>query len=253
MASQGGQALLVRYPAAARLSKDIDLQRLTNDSSMNEALDALLNAASLDLNDFLRYIPGRIDRHGNENGGVKQSFQVLIGNRKVDTIHVDLVARRNITATPQSAQLYPRPDLPWPTDWPTIKLYPLVDHLADKICAMHEWHGTVPSGRFRDLADILLISQNEALDAAATHHALHTEASLRRASNGPELRLPDRFVTPHDGWPAGYRRAAADVAGLQSCDTWDTALPAAEAFLAPLLGPAFTGTWCPEQGTWSPG
>ncbi|MEK8144723.1 hypothetical protein NKH18_33140 [Streptomyces sp. M10(2022)] len=50
--------------------------------------------------------------------------------------------RRNITATPQAVQLRPRPELPWPADWPTVRLYPLVDHIADKICAMYEWHGT---------------------------------------------------------------------------------------------------------------
>ncbi|MEV0493671.1 MULTISPECIES: nucleotidyl transferase AbiEii/AbiGii toxin family protein [Streptomyces] len=245
---KGGQALLVRYPARARLSKDIDLQRLEGDPS--EALAALLKAATTDLGDHLNFVPRQLKPHGNNAEGVNQPFDVLIGTRKVDTIHVDLVTKRNITATPQAVQLTPRPDLPWPTDWPKIRLYPLVDHLADKICAMYEWGTSSPSSRFRDLADILLISQNETIDAAEAHHALHTEAAIRRTHTTIELRLPHQFEMPHESWPSGYAKAAKDVAGLNGCETWDTAFPGAHAFVSPLLGPSFTGAWNPSTGEW---
>jgi hypothetical protein len=43
--------------------------------------------------------------------------------------------------------------------WPDVRLYPLADHVADKVCAMYEWHNGNASGRYRDLADLLLISQ----------------------------------------------------------------------------------------------
>ncbi|WP_331755815.1 nucleotidyl transferase AbiEii/AbiGii toxin family protein [Streptomyces sp. NBC_01643] len=247
---KGGQALLVRYPARARLSNDIDLQRL--EGNPDEALTALFEAATTDLGDHLNFVPRQLKTHGNDAEGVNQAFDVLIGTRKVDTIHVDLVTKRNVTAPPQHVQLIPRPDLPWPTDWPKIRLYPLVDHLADKICAMYEWRTTSPSSRFRDLADILLISQNETIDAAEAHHALHTEAAIRRTHTAIELRLPHQFEMPHESWPSGYAKAAKDVAGLHGRETWDTALPGAHAFVSPLLGPAFTGAWNPSSGEWDP-
>ncbi|WP_309238904.1 nucleotidyl transferase AbiEii/AbiGii toxin family protein [Streptomyces lunaelactis] len=246
---KGGQALLVRYPGRARLSKDIDLQRLNGNP--DEALAALLKAATTDLGDHLSFIPQQAKPHGNDAEGVKQGFNVLIGTRKVDTIHVDLVTGRTVTAVPETVQLTPRPDLPWPTDWPTIKLYPVVDHLADKICAMYEWHRDSPSSRFRDLADILLISQNETIDAAEAHRALHVEVTIRRTRAGIELRLPGHLEMPHETWPAGYAKASKDVAGLKGCATWEEAFPAAYAFISPLLGSAFTGTWHPDDEEWA--
>ncbi|MFG1876132.1 nucleotidyl transferase AbiEii/AbiGii toxin family protein, partial [Sphaerisporangium sp. NPDC049003] len=42
---KGGQALLLRYPAQARLSRDIDLQRPTAQSAQ-EALNALFDAVA---------------------------------------------------------------------------------------------------------------------------------------------------------------------------------------------------------------
>ncbi|MFD4138383.1 nucleotidyl transferase AbiEii/AbiGii toxin family protein [Streptomyces sp. NPDC058572] len=248
---KGGQALLVRYPAGARLSKDIDLQHLSGDK--DEALAALIEAATTDLEDHLSFVPRQMRLQGTDGDGINQAFDVLIGHRRMETIHVDLVTNRNVTADPQDFQLMPRPDLPWPNDWPAIRLYPVVDHLADKICAMYEWHRDSPSSRFRDLADVLLISQNETIDAAAAHHALHTEAAFRRArSTSTELRLPSQLEMPHETWSSGYTRAAKDVAGLKGCGTWDEAFQAAHTFVTPLLGTAFPGTWHPQKAEWMP-
>ncbi|MEU3201876.1 nucleotidyl transferase AbiEii/AbiGii toxin family protein, partial [Streptomyces sp. NPDC006996] len=52
---KGGQALLVRYRGAARLSTDIDLQCAHPDRTAEEARQLVIEAASLDLGDYLRY------------------------------------------------------------------------------------------------------------------------------------------------------------------------------------------------------
>ncbi|MFE2153582.1 nucleotidyl transferase AbiEii/AbiGii toxin family protein [Streptomyces lavendulae] len=244
---KGGQALLVRYPSFARLSADIDLQRLHG--TTEEALDALLAGAAVDLRDHLKFVPQRTKPHGTDGDGIKQAFDVYIGTRKRDTIHVDLVTGKNVTAAPADFQLMPRPDLPWPNDWPPIRLYPVVDHLADKVCAMYEWHGARRSSRYRDLADILLISQNETIAAGEAHHALHTEARWR-VTAGTRLQLPSEFQMPEPGWRAGYAAAAKNVAGLRGCATWDAAAPVADAFITPLLRVAFQGRWYPDKAEW---
>ncbi|MFF7242111.1 nucleotidyl transferase AbiEii/AbiGii toxin family protein [Streptomyces collinus] len=246
---KGGQALLLRYSTDARLSKDIDMQRADSGASLDEAVQALRAAASLDLKDHLTFVPTRLEPHGDESGGARQSFDVQLGLRKSESIHVDLVVGRSPTAVPEVALLKPAVSMPWPADWPKVRLYPVVDHMADKICAMYEWRGTVPSSRFRDLADLLLISQRETVDAAQARHALHTEAA-RRASGGALLRLPKAFEMPHESWRAGYPRAAADLTGLEGCDTWDAAAVAADAFLTPLLSADFTGRWDPAAYRW---
>lgn len=56
---KGGQALLVRYRGAARLSQDIDLQSTSLDLGPDEVRRLVIEAAALDLGDFLRYAPTR--------------------------------------------------------------------------------------------------------------------------------------------------------------------------------------------------
>lgn len=247
---KGGQALLVRYPGGARLSKDIGLQRLTG--TTKAALDALLTAAAVDLGDHMRFVPQAMRLQGTDGDGINQTFDVYIGLRKLDSIRVDLVTNKNVTASPTDFRLMPRPDVPWPTDWPQVRLYPVVDHLADKICAMYEWHlGVTASSRYRDLADILLMSQNETIAAADAHHALHTEAAYRTVrTTTTELRLPSEFEMPDRAWRTGYGKAAKEVAGLIGCATWEDAAPSAHAFITPLLGASFDGTWYPDKAEW---
>jgi hypothetical protein len=134
---KGGQALLVRYPAQARMSRDMDLQRRASET-VEEALAALHRAAALDLGDHIRYTPDRLEQHSDEISGAKQWFQIYLGTKKVDRISVDLVTGRMPTSEPETTRLTPAISVPWPDDWPVVRLYPLPDHVADKICAIFE-------------------------------------------------------------------------------------------------------------------
>jgi Nucleotidyl transferase AbiEii toxin, Type IV TA system len=71
-----------------------------------------------------------------------------------------------MTGSPASVPLTPALPIDWPTDWPNVRLYPIEDHIADKICGMYEWPGDTPSSRYRDLADLLLLAQREDLNGA---------------------------------------------------------------------------------------
>ncbi|WP_344919912.1 nucleotidyl transferase AbiEii/AbiGii toxin family protein [Streptosporangium oxazolinicum] len=246
---KGGQALLLRYPAQARLSRDIDLQRSTAQSAQ-EALGALLDAAALDLGDFFTFSPTSTVEHSDEIGGVKQTFTVTLGTRVLDTIKVDLVTGRYPTDTPERVSLASSSLMSWPDDWPFVQLYPLADHVADKICAMYERHQGAASSRFRDLADLLLISQKESLSGAAVHIALDSEVR-RRTGLGMDLTLPDRFVFPAPSWDRGYPTAAAEVVGLRGCLSLADAQVAAEAFITPILTGASLGRWNPHTSAWS--
>jgi hypothetical protein len=72
----------------------------------------------------------------------------------------------------------------------TWKAYPLVDHVADKICAILERHSGNPSTRFKDLIDLVAISRRAAVDADLQKRALAEEAVLRKVG------LPTRFDVP---------------------------------------------------------
>jgi hypothetical protein len=243
---KGGQALLVRYEGQARLSRDIDLQRADSDD-LNGARAALRQAAKMDLGDYFTFSLARSEQHAS---GAKDVFQALLGGRAYTTVSVDLVVGLSTSQPPQEARLKPLIDISWPDDWPMVRLYPLVDHIADKVCAMYTWHNDTASSRHRDLADILLISQRDTVDAAAALAALEHQRTRRRA-RGEDLRLPERFEVPHPSWRGHYPNQAAEVSGLQGCATLDDATAMAAPFLTPLLEGTCQGTWHPQERKWS--
>ncbi|MEU0853518.1 nucleotidyl transferase AbiEii/AbiGii toxin family protein [Streptomyces flaveolus] len=249
---KGGQALLVRYRGAARLSRDIDLQSAHPDRSAEEARDLVIEAASLDLGDYLRYVPGKFEEHSDEGRGGAQYFQVFLGTGLVATIKVDLVVGRTLAGTPEVRTLKSAVDIEWPVDWPDVRLYPVIDHIADKVCAMYERHGQDGKGssRYRDLADLLLISQQETVAGPDVCQALQREAARRR-SLGLQIVLPAVFEAPGPDWHDNYPPHAAMVLGLQGCGSFTEAATAAEAFLNPILSEAAHGTWIPHQRSWT--
>ncbi|WP_229376980.1 nucleotidyl transferase AbiEii/AbiGii toxin family protein [Streptomyces spirodelae] len=246
---KGGQALLVRYRGAARLSGDIDLQSAQPGLTQDEARARVLKAAAYDLNDFLRFAPGKYTASSDPDRGGSQYFDVYLGLTRVDGVKVDIAVRRTLSGAPETTPLVSAVDLPWPVDWPTVRLYPLIDHVADKVCALYERHGEGTSSRYRDLADILLISQQEDVNGAAAYQALHQEAAQRR-QRGIELTLPDSFQAPGTDWHDKYPNAAALVLGLQGCRTFSEATRAAETFLNPLLDGTVAGNWDSENAAW---
>jgi hypothetical protein len=248
---KGGHALLMRYAAAARLSQDIDIQRNTG-GGIGEAVSDLLKAAAHDLDDYLSFTPTRTSMHENGSAGAKQVFRVHMGTHEVGVVKVDVVTGHVPSATPDVRRITPLIDLAWPADWPMAKLYPIVNHLADKVCAMYERHKGSPSSRYRDLADILLISQRENVDGRYAQLALRTEARRRRLTGAPgvELVLPPAFQPPGPAWPDRYPAAARQVPGLEGCTTWKEAAMAAEAFLTPLLAPGPPGDWNATAAAW---
>ncbi|MBK3596418.1 MULTISPECIES: nucleotidyl transferase AbiEii/AbiGii toxin family protein [Streptomyces] len=249
---KGGQALLVRYRGAARLSQDIDLQSTNLDLTAEEVRNLVIDAATFDLGDFLRYAPTKYTDAAEGGRGGSQYFKVYLGSAEVMTIKVDLVVGRPLTGTVEVRTLKSAVDLEWPVDWPKVHLYPVVDHVADKICAMYERHGATGqhgSNRYRDLADLLLIGQQEAVPSQAALRALQREADRRRDC-GTHLPLPKAFQIPGSDWHKGYPMQAKLVVGLNGCATLSEAAPLAAAFVDPLLSGTASGTWNPSAVAW---
>jgi predicted nucleotidyltransferase component of viral defense system len=251
---KGGQALLVRWPKA-RYSTDVDLLRTGEDSTIDEAVTALIEVVSTNLDDHLRFAHHDTSRESAANQpSRKVRFKVMYGLRQLSMVSVDVVVADTrplgdiaITQLTAPFSVESRP-------WPTIRMWPLEDHVADKIAAMYERHGVGrrPSTRFKDLVDLVLIASNSPVHAAAAHAALHREVRRRRAA-GTHLVLPDAFTVPDPAWTAGYRAAAANARDLRDdCRTLADVTPLADAFISPLLrdqGP--DGTWDCQALRWA--
>ncbi|NAS22282.1 nucleotidyl transferase AbiEii/AbiGii toxin family protein [Herbidospora sp. NEAU-GS84] len=204
----------------------------------------------MDLGDFFGFVPTGYVEHADQIGGAKQSFDVNLGTRRIDSVAVDFVTGRHPTSVPEVVPLSAGIVLPWPVDWPQARLYPLADHVADKICAMYELHRGIASSRWRDLADLLLISQRERLNGRAVRIALDSEI-LRRTGLGLDLRVPEKFRVPGPSWERGYESVAGDVSGLRGCRSLAEAGAAADAFITPILSRPDPGEWDPVASMWS--
>lgn len=251
---KGGQALLVRWPRA-RYSVDVDLLRTGQDATVDSAIEALVAAASVDLDDCLTFSHYDTSREMSaERPTRKVRFEVRFGLRRLTMVSVDVVA----TDQPPLGELVDgQLEAPFTVDaspWPMIRIWPLEDHIADKIAAIYERHRTamVPSTRFKDLVDLMVIAHNATPNGDLTHAALHAEVSRRRRT-GTHVPLPATFEIPDPSWIGGYGAQAAKIHDLpQDCRTLAGATPVADAFITPLLqDQPPPGRWTPNQRHWT--
>jgi len=249
---KGGQAMLVRYPDA-RHSRDVDLVYSSDDGlNMNEAIVALRRAAAVDLNDYLRFDFLDCKQPAPGASGRKVRFNTYVGTTQVIVLGVDLVVDHQPIGQPVTHQLEPVIDIEGVAFWPVVRLYPIVDHLADKICAIIERHGkdNSPSGRYRDLVDLILIIQAESIDGQELHVILRTEVA-RRQARGTVITLPVRFRAPDPvDWENGYRKQAKGVPNLDEFRTLGPAVAFGAKFIDPLLRTEPPGTWNPDAVRW---
>ncbi|MCP2235276.1 nucleotidyl transferase AbiEii/AbiGii toxin family protein [Prauserella halophila] len=246
-----GQALLVRWPRA-RHSRDIDL--LHTDDDMSEAVRDLQAAAGTDLGDPLRYEFRDTKREQADRPACKVRFAVYLGVKELATVSVDVVVSKGSPyGEPAEEALRPPVDIDLSAPWPQVRMWPLEDHVADKVAAMYERHaGDAVSSRYKDLVDVALIALASRLDGPATHGALHAEVQ-RRHSAGVPLHLPAQFTVPDlSTWRPGYRRQAVRATDLpEQYRTIDGVHSLADHFITPLLNPAVVpGTWVPDTVRW---
>jgi predicted nucleotidyltransferase component of viral defense system len=243
---KGGQALLVRWPTA-RYSTDVDLLRHGDDTTVEAAVRALITAAEARLDDCLRFDHHDTSRETTANRpSRKVRFKVMFGLRQLSTVSVDVVAAGLAPHGEIVVEQLVSPFAVNADPWPSIRMWPLEDHVADKVAAMYERHGERlgPSTRFKDLVDLVLIAHNCALRGAITQAALRTEVR-RRQNAGTHLILPTQFEVPSPTWIAGYRAEAAKAHELPAdCRTLEGATLLADAFVTPLLQEQdLEGTW----------
>ncbi|WP_305787807.1 nucleotidyl transferase AbiEii/AbiGii toxin family protein [Symbioplanes lichenis] len=240
---KGATALLARR-VSVRHTVDIDVYRT---GAINDVEQQLREAAGLDIGDWMRFEVGPSTKLSAAGAQAAQTkIRSLIGTRLWAAFQVDIVADGiELSAEPDvvpsltSISTVGRKRKPW-------RVYPLVDHVADKVCAMVERHGGRPSTRYKDLIDLVAITGRVAIAADAQAQALRKESRRRELALPPEFDVPDRGL-----WTGGYRAEARRTVGFSALDL-DDALAAVKPFLDPLLSGVATGTWNPTQHMWLP-
>lgn len=250
---KGGQALLVRWPGA-RYSVDVDLLRTGRDATVDSAVEALVAATSVDLDDHLTYSHYDTSREMSAGRPTRKvRFEVRFGLRQLTMVSVDVVATDH---RPLGELVDDQLEAPFTVEakpWPMVRIWPMEDHIADKIAAMYERHRTalLPSTRFKDLVDLMVIAHNATPSGELTHAALHAEVRRRRHAGG-HVPLPAAFEIPDPSWVGGYSTQAAKVHDLPpDCRTLAGAMPLADAFITPLMQDRPPpGRWTPDELRW---
>jgi len=125
-------------------------------------------------------------------------------------------------------------------------LYPIVDQVADKLCATHSRYGEsrAPSSRVKDLIDLLIVSLTESLDARRLWIAVATEIKRR------DLDQIAAFVIPPD-WSSRYLVLARPLGLLEEFPNAAVAEERVQAMLNPILdGTVTDGGWESGAGIW---
>ena len=242
---KGGTALLARVPSA-RATSDVDL--FNQRHSLAAALTGLRRLAALDLGDFFRfeYVSHTDSLGGKQQAyteGIRVSFDVYLGVNKKDRLNVDLVVKAVTTETPETiipSNVLTLPKLPQCE----YRLYPLVDQMADKVCATLSLYNGHPSTRVKDLVDLVVLTLTQTIDGGSLDVAITREA----ASRG--LPLPETFTVPPD-WDAFYRRLASPIPDCKDYLTVSLAASLINALLEPVLARKTKGLrWDPGIRAW---
>lgn len=237
---KGAAGLLARVPNHARHSMDVDLFRRGTISEAVEELQSV--AARNDLGDYFSFDIS-VGRSGVDVSRlVSLSVIAYLGEREFERFKIDLVVNSNMTGQPELIEPI-RPVDVRGLSTQSYRVYPLVDHVADKLAAMIETHGGRPSTRYRDLVDLVIVATTQHIEARELHAAIISECAYR------DLAVPAELTAPSQDWDDGYRTSAATAPHL-AYPTLRDALAVVKSFLDPVLAGRAGGHWDPDELGW---
>ena len=237
---KGGTGMLARLPSRARHTQDIDLYF---QGELTAASENLLAAAAIDLGDFFSFAIEPRSELAGASRGKRFAVTAYVGARQFTQFGIDVVVASNMTGEPESMQhLSPIPIAGLPTA--NYRVYPIVDHIADKHAAMlGTYNDDRPSTRFRDLVDLVLIATTQRPRATELRAAMMSEYTHR------SLTAPAEVTLPSAAWHDGYAKAVGGIPGLRH-RTADAALDVVKKMLDPVLAELATGVWDPNALAW---
>lgn len=251
---KGGAALLLRLDPN-RTSNDIDLAYVGEAGEHAVALQALVEAAGLDLGDFFEFEVARdaavvVDAGHPLERAIGVPVRARVGGRVFAEFSVDLGLPRDddlaVEWLEPSATLTGEPAV---DQTPPIAVLALAAQLADKVCALFERHGVdgQMSSRARDLADIAMIAMQEDVEGSALAGHVRREEQRRIEARTLIEPLPDRLRLADEqiaDWGPRWSKATRGAP-----IPFDEAQRIAAGFIDPVLAATVEGkAWrAPEQ------
>jgi len=204
---QGGFVLELRLDRA-RTTKDIDLRM---SGSSDEILEGLQQAGQLELADYMTFLvqPDTNLPEITGDGIIYEGYRFkaecrLAGKVYGQTFGVDVAFGDPLVGEPEIIEAEDKLAFAGIKP-PTLRLYPLVSHIAEKLHA-YTMPRTRPNSRIKDLPDIALLASAGALDAATLRSALEKTFEFRATH-----ALPDAVPQPPANWQAPYAAMASTM------------------------------------------
>ena len=240
---KGAAALLAR-DIGVRATLDIDLY--INQTRV-QAEQELRDAARTEAGDWFRFEIRLGQAVAAGTDAVRLPVKAYIGTTEWASFSIDLFGSDlRMTGTPDEVPPLVRIEMSG-VDQSTYRVYPIVDHVADKVVANFQRYGASqsPSTRYKDLVDLVVMSTAISVDAGEQRQALTSEAERRGVA------LPSRFDVPDRGlWTAGYAKEARK-SKLDYAATLDISLDFVRPFVDPLLDGSARGLWDATSRRWA--
>jgi hypothetical protein len=216
--------------------------------TLEQALNDLRRLASLDLDDHFRFV--YVDHSYTLAGdtqpytdGYRAVFDTYIGVKKSTSVHVDLAIGIGLTGVVSVVPPANRLRLPRLATH-DYRLYPIVDQIADKVCATMAIYSTGASSREKDLVDLVVIANTQNVDASSLRIAIASES--RRRGLDPF----DHFIIP-SAWGRTYAQMTRSIPHCANYRGIDAAKVLVSQFLDPVLGSReFSGRWDHVTRVW---
>lgn len=242
---KGGTGMLARIPST-RATRDIDLDR--QNATLDQALAELKRLAAIDLNDHFRfeYLNHETSMAADVQpytDAYRVTFNTFVGATRKNALKIDLVV--GSVTTGKVSTISPANALPVSKLISNpYRIYPIVDQLADKVCATMDEYGGRPSACEKDLVDIVVCAVTQSFEGAALRFAIETERQRR------QMEFFERFAVP-SAWGRGYATLSAPVPHCKNYRTIESAVDVASALINPaLIGEVDGKVWSPRQLQW---
>lgn len=201
---KGGFALELRLPGQARATRDVDIDWA---ASLDEATNALVEAAALALDDYFEFDIQRVgDADVGGVGGIRFHADAYAGGRLFEPLLIDVGVGSE--RFPPADELTAPDLLEFAEIEPArIRAIRLEQHIAEKLHAYTRRHADdQPSSRAKDLIDIILMSELADFDLERLRDAIRLVFEARATHE-----LPASLPAPPREWARPYRALAEEV------------------------------------------
>ena len=191
---------------------------------------------------YMEAVPGSVHQEGRRaTMPVAVTLYDVMTRRPRAKVKIDLVVGCVMTAPVESRGNDRLSQVLDVQHLPPAFLYPVVDHIADKVAAtMQTYVLGAPSTRVRDLVDILILAQEaKGIDIRSLYLALESERQERN------LPVYTQLVIPESWTQKAYAKQSQGAIGVTS--RLSEAIEQARAFIDPVMQGMQQGIWNGES------